>query len=118
MDDQSQQKPIDTSAESSQQPSGMPLGATHSAPEVAGSSVPPAPKAQGKLGLKKILIAAAVLLVLVAGAVVFIKHREDTAAKKQSTVSTKVYKVGVLDELDVFFGGSVTGFNQKITTLG
>ena len=69
------------------------------------------PKKSSKFSLKKIIIIAAVLVV----GVLLFTYFHDTGKSK---TPTKVYKVGILDGLQTYFGGSVTGFEQGMTSLG
>jgi putative tryptophan/tyrosine transport system substrate-binding protein len=109
-------EPLQQSSETPTEDPDLPSGiapSTPQAPEPQSAQTTP-----GKPSFNKIIILAlAVALLAVVVLALFVWHRHGTA-DKDKTATSKVYKVGVLDGLDVFFGGSVAGFNQKMTKLG
>lgn len=54
-----------------------------------------------------------VIVILVIAGILLIKHSD-----KKTAAAAKVYKVGILDGLDSYFGSSVAGFEQGMTNLG
>ncbi len=119
MDNESLRQPNNTPTENTEATEKPSDDVAPVAPQPLEPQPEPLLEPQGKRSIKKIIILAIVLVLLVAGAAaLFIKHRDDTSDKKQSTASAKVYKVGILDGLDAFFGVTVTGFKHKMTALG
>jgi putative ABC transport system substrate-binding protein len=122
MDNNSSQQPNNTSTLGEAPESPAPLGGPVPASPTDGPQVLTAPhEPQNKPKAKKLILLVVVLLVLIAGAVgalLWRNNNSSVADNKEAATPTKVYKVGVLDGLDGFFGESLTGFKQKMTKLG